>query len=177
MRILVVLLGRTVPGFHPLLDAIAAEFGATVTTAFMDEPMTRSFRSSRKQYDAVAFLKELAPLAAGAADKAVFITREDLFSSGMQFVFGVTLGKTSLVSLARLDPRFYGPVPDPAAANALFKERILKEVVHELGHASGLGHCGSEKCVMVFSNSLANVDAKRSAFCAKCKKEIKTKSD
>ncbi len=177
MRILVVLLGRTMPGFHPLLDAISREFGAAVTTELIDEPLTRSFRSQRRQYDAGVFLKELAPAVASEADKAVFITRDDLFGSHFPFVFGMAKGKSCIVSLARLDPRFYGPISSPATANALFKERIAKEVVHELGHTFGLGHCRNRKCVMAFSRSLEGVDAKGKSFCKRCKKEIKTKSD
>jgi archaemetzincin len=176
MRILVVLLGRTLPGFHPLLDSIAKEFGAKVTTEFIDAPFTRSFRPARKQYDAGVFLSELASRVSHHVDKAIFITREDMFAGELNFVFGLTSGKNCIVSLARLDPRFHGHVHDAAKANALFKARILKEAFHELGHASGLGHCGDQACVMSFSNSLDEVDAKGTAFCGRCKKGIKTKS-
>ncbi|MDD5339629.1 MAG: archaemetzincin family Zn-dependent metalloprotease [Candidatus ainarchaeum sp.] len=176
MRILVALIGRTMPGFHPLLDLIGKEFGATVTTEFLDMPITRSFRSQRGQYDAEVFLKELAPMVSHHADMTAFITREDLFAGGLNFVFGLASGRNCIVSLARLDPRFYGPVSSPAKANAIFKERIQKETLHELGHTSGLGHCDDKNCVMSFSNSLEEVDAKGRAFCERCKKEIKTKS-
>lgn len=176
MRILVVLLGRTIPGFHHLIDSISREFGAKVTTELIDEPMTRSFRSSRDQYDALALLKELAPMVSPHVDRAVFITRKDLFSGGAAFIFGVALGKNCIVSLARLDPRFYGPVSDATEANVLFKERIAKEVLHELGHTFGLGHCRNRKCVMTASHWLEGVDAKGRAFCERCKEEIKTKS-
>jgi archaemetzincin len=169
-------MGRTVPGFHPLLDLLSREFGATVTTEFIDAPLTRSFRSRRRQYDAGVFLKELAPMVSHHVDLALFITREDLFSDGTLFIFGMALGRNCIVSLARLDPRFYGPVSSPAEANALFKERIQKEVLHELGHALGLGHCPNPKCAMAASKSLQGVDAKGVAFCGRCKKQIKTKS-
>jgi len=33
-------------------------------------------------------------------------------------------------------------------------QRVIKEAVHELGHAFGLTHCENSKCVMHFSNSL-----------------------
>jgi archaemetzincin len=176
MRILVVLLGRTMPGFHPLLDSISREFGAKVTTELIDVPFTRSFRSRRNQYDAGVMLKELAPMVSHYADKALFITRDDLFGSQFQFIFGMAKGKNCIVSLARLDPRFYGPVRNPSGANALFKERIHKEVLHELGHTLGLEHCRNRKCVMAFSGSFEGIDRKGKSFCGCCKQEIKTQS-
>jgi len=176
MRILVVLLGRTIPGFHPLVDAISRTFGAKVTTELIDPPFTRSFRSSRNQYDAEVLLEELTPLVSEHADKAVFITRDDLFGSDFPYIFGMAKGKNCIVSLYRLDPRAYGPVKDAAAANALFKERILKEVIHELGHTFGLQNCGDPKCVMAFSRSIEGLDAKGRAFRGSCSEEIKTKS-
>lgn len=44
----------------------------------------------------------------------------------------------------------------------------MKEAVHELGHTFGLVHCIDPKCVMFFSNSLADTDNKNTKFCKKC---------
>ena len=176
MRILVVLLGRMVPGFHPLIDSISREFGATLTTEFVDAPFTRSFRRRRNQYDAGVMLGELAPLVSHHAERALFITPDDLFGSRFPFIFGMAKGKNCIVSLARLNPRIHGPIYSPSQANALFKERIHKEVLHELGHTFGLGHCSDRNCVMAFSGSYEGIDAKGKSFCERCKKEIKTKS-
>ncbi|MBV9667768.1 MAG: hypothetical protein JO327_06520, partial [Nitrososphaeraceae archaeon] len=33
----------------------------------------------------------------------------------------------------------------------LFYQRIVKEAVHELGHAFGMNHCRNTSCVMHFS--------------------------
>jgi archaemetzincin len=38
-----------------------------------------------------------------------------------------------------------------------FGQRLVKEAVHELGHAFGLNHCENIECVMHFSNSLQNI--------------------
>jgi archaemetzincin len=176
MRILVVLLGRTMPGFHPLIDSISREFGAKVTTEFIDAPFTRSFRSQRNQYDAGVMLGELAPLVSHHADRALFITWNDLFGSQFPFIFGMSKGKNCIVSLARLDPRFHGPVPDTSKANTLFKERIHKEVMHELGHTFGLGHCRNRDCIMAFSGSFQGIDYKGKSFCETCKQQIKTQA-
>lgn len=174
MLVALVLVGRTLPGFTSLADAVRREFKAQITTAFVDFPMTHSFRSERRQYDADALLTDLVRFASSDADRTVFITREDLFAGGLNFVFGLAEGGACLVSTTRLDPRFYGRVGDAAGANLLFRERMVKEVLHELGHTFGLGHCESKRCVMVFSNSIGDVDFKGKEFCARCQNALKT---
>jgi archaemetzincin len=53
-----------------------------------------------------------------------------------------------------------------------FYDRAVKEIVHELGHTFGLGHCPNSKCVMHFSNSLADTDLKEAYFCNMCRPKI-----
>ena len=48
----------------------------------------------------------------------------------------------------------------------------LKEAVHELGHTLGLAHCPNAKCVMHFSNSLADTDRKGSVLCPVCQRRV-----
>jgi Peptidase family M54 len=69
----------------------------------------------------------------------------------LNFVFGIaqSRGRAAVISLCRL-----GLGADPP----LRRERVLKEAVHELGHTLGLNHCPDAKCVMHFSNSLADTD-------------------
>ncbi len=80
----------------------------------------------------------------------------DLTVPGLNFVFGLAdpARGAAVISLARLYPEFYGQPRDPRR----FKERAVKEAVHELGHLLGLGHCPDPACVMSFSNSLADTD-------------------
>jgi archaemetzincin len=51
--------------------------------------------------------------------------------------------------------------------------RVIKEAVHELGHALGLTHCEKSRCVMHFSNSLQDTDFKHYMFCERCNKILK----
>jgi len=171
MRIAIVLVDRTVPGIQELMDAVRKEFGAEVIRDMLDLGATRSFRKERKQYDAEILLAEVSRFSP-PADKALYVFREDMFAGGLNFVFGLASGDSAIISTARLDPRFYGKAGDQHAAGELFKERLVKEALHELGHAFGLPHCDDRKCVMVFSNSIADVDFKEAGFCERCRKAL-----
>jgi archaemetzincin len=103
-------------------------------------------------------------------ERVVGIADVDLYVPRLNFVFGeadVGAG-TAIVSLCRLRQEYYGLAPD----EALFLERATKEIVHELGHTFGLGHCPNNKCVMHFSNSLADTDLKEAYFCNECRPRI-----
>ncbi|MDD5172038.1 MAG: archaemetzincin family Zn-dependent metalloprotease [Candidatus ainarchaeum sp.] len=172
MRILIVLVGRTIPGFNELADKLSRTFKCPVSLELIDFPLTRSFRSERKQYDAGAFLREMGRFSEPGT-KTVFMVREDMFSTPLNFVFGLAAADSCVVATARLDPRFYGKVDDGKKAGALFKERLFKEMMHELGHTLGMPHCNDKKCVMAFSNSIADVDHKGAGFCKNCQKALK----
>jgi archaemetzincin len=73
-------------------------------------------------------------------------------------------GPAAIIALPRLRQSFYGLPED----EALYHERAVKEAVHEMGHTYGLGHCRNRRCVMAFSNSLLDTDAKSRHFCARC---------
>ena len=42
----------------------------------------------------------------------------------------------------------------------LLRERVVKEVLHELGHTFGLTHCAESKCVMSLATHIELVDSK-----------------
>lgn len=171
MKIAVFLVGRTIPAFTDIINTVSKEFKAKIGFNMIDLPTTHSFDSKRKQYNAEQLLRDLFSFAPPDADKAVYIIREDIFAGNLSFVFGLAADRACIVSTARLDPRFYGE-KDMEKARSLFKERLIKEIIHELGHTLGLPHCEEKKCVMVFSNSIEDVDFKGKEFCKYCSKAL-----
>jgi archaemetzincin len=98
------------------------------------------------------------------------VTDCDLYLPQLNFVFGeadIARG-IAVISVARLREEFYGHPPDAE----LFKRRIITEAVHEVGHALGFDHCPDLRCVMYFSNTLADTDRKGSRFCTRCREKF-----
>jgi archaemetzincin len=126
--------------------------------------LAQAYDPERKQYFSSKLLASLGK--AGREERVVGISDVDIYVPRLNFVFGeADIGSgTAIISLCRLRQEYYGLAPD----EALFLERATKEIVHELGHTFGLGHCPNNKCVMHFSNSLADTDLKEASFCPKC---------
>ncbi len=124
------------------------------------------YDSRRRQYQAQAVIGELRTLSYPGSDRVVGLIDADCYAPGLNFVFGQAAlgGREAFVALSRLRPAFYGQPEDVA----LFHERVLKEVLHELGHTWGLGHCVNPHCVMYFSNTLEDTDRKGLDYCLEC---------
>lgn len=132
---------------------------------------THAYDGRKKQYESGPFLEALARYSIGAkGEKLLGVTQVDIFTPGINFIFGHAHvgGRICVISIHRLDPRFYGEVED----YELFLERCIKEGVHELGHTYGLGHCRDAECVMVFSNNVVDVDGKKPWFCRGCQEAM-----
>lgn len=131
---------------------------------------TYAYDRRRKQYRVGEILLRLRRLDAPRAYRLLGLVDGDCYTPGLNFVFGQAMagGRDAVVALPRLRQEFYGLPED----ESLFQERAIKEAVHELGHTYGLGHCPNPRCVMYFSNSLADTDIKGAAFCERCRGEL-----
>ena len=56
-----------------------------------------------------------------------------------------------------------------------FRERLLKESLHELGHTLGLEDHREPDCVMNYSSTIEDVDKKNKEYCSKCRKNLNRK--
>jgi archaemetzincin len=139
---------------------------AEIEAGFGD--LAQAYDPKRKQYYSSGLLASLKKLERD--ERVVGVADVDLYVPRLNFVFGEAdvVSGTAIVSLCRLRQEYYGLAPD----EALFLERAAKEIVHELGHTFGLGHCSNNRCVMHFSNSLADTDLKEAHFCNMCRPKI-----
>ena len=125
-----------------------------------------AFNRGRRQYSAQLINQRLHSTKLLDEERTLGVTARDLYIPELSFVFGLADpdAGVAVISLARLDPRFYGEPPN----DQLFQERAIKEALHELGHTFGLSHCPDPLCVMHFSNTIHDTDIKQARFCPHC---------
>ena len=153
-----------------LVDRLAEVTRRDVVVGEMVSLPVAGYDRHRQQYRASAFIAVLRALHCPSAERVVGLTDVDCYARGLNFIFGQATmgGREAFVALPCLRESFYGLPED----TILFRERVLKEVVHELGHTWGLCHCADPHCVMHFSNSLHDTDAKGKDFCPRCQARI-----
>ena len=96
----------------------------------------------------------------------------DLFIPILTFLFGQSIlnGNTSVISLYRLRNELYGIKRD----ESLKQERLIKVIVHEIGHMFGLIHCQHPVCIMNSSTYVEHLDQKNAEFCEQCRTILNT---
>ncbi len=166
----------TEPGLN-LLESLAASLARTfrVPCRIRPQPMdvSGSWDAARGQYYSTAILR-LMERAWGVPSspeaRVLGVTQGDLYVPVLTFVFGEAQvdGSCATVSMARLREEFYGLPAD----EALLRERLLKESIHELGHTFGLRHCADWRCVMASSYGVERLDVKSAQFCRVCSKVV-----
>lgn len=168
MIILVSIGGVDEASIKNLNQPLAEIFGQGIQVGDSITLPPESWNQRRGQYLASKLLAEL-PSPPSPDDRVLGVVDVDVFASGLNFVFGEAdiTGRRALISLVRLRQEFYSLPQD----ENLFRERVFKEAVHELGHTYGLGHCPDSTCVMYFSNSLHDTDVKGRDFCPNCQEK------
>lgn len=148
-----------------LEEQLGSIFGAVEVRPAIAVP-AKALVPQRCQLEGASVLAAIPATENGVYDAVLGLIDEDLFVADLNFIFGLAYGRRAIISLTRLRQEFYGLSSDPE----LFRERAKKEAVHELGHVFGLPHCPDERCVMHFSNSIAETDLKGWRFCERCRR-------
>ncbi|MDW7991908.1 MAG: archaemetzincin family Zn-dependent metalloprotease [Anaerolineae bacterium] len=168
--ILLIPLGTVAPQtLEWLRDELAVLLSCSVEVG-PEVPLPKAgYDPRRGQYIGEAMLDALRWVG-GPAERVLGLADVDCYAPGLNFIFGqaVLNGREAFVALPRLRPSFYGLPED----EGLFRQRLLKEAVHELGHTFGLGHCPDPRCVMHFSNTLHDTDVKDATFCSRCRQRL-----
>ena len=125
-----------------------------------------AFDPGRQQYLVSALMETLLSKPRESGVFIIGVTDVDLFLPVFTHVFGTAQlgGPVGVASEFRLHPEHSG---DPSDAG-LLRRRLLKEVLHELGHTLGLVHCKASWCAMSPSRLPEQIDLKDAAFCPVC---------
>ncbi len=126
-----------------------------------------AFHRERQQYHSSEILQRMPSFLTADSWRMLGIAAVDLYIPILTFVFGEAQmgGPCAVVSTHRLRQEFYGLSPDPE----LFRQRLIKEAVHEVGHTLNLTHCHDYRCVMASSHAVEWIDLKGSALCDACR--------
>jgi archaemetzincin len=138
--------------------------GEVTQTERLPQSMFNAFRNQYRSDEVLDFLEK------HYQGRILGVTKEDLYTEGLNYIFGQAKmrGRVALISICRLDPKFFHQQED----EELFEKRVVKESIHEVGHMLGLTHCNKRACVMSFSNTAGEVDQKTKYLCDMCKIQI-----
>ncbi len=125
-----------------------------------------AFHGERQQYHSSEILQRMQSYLTADSWRMLGIVSVDLYIPILTFVFGEAQmgGPCAVVSAHRLRQEFYGLPPDPE----LFRQRVIKEAVHELGHTLHLTHCDDYRCAMAPSHAVEWIDLKETMLCPSC---------
>jgi len=138
---------------------------------------TNVFDRDKGQFDAEKIIDFLNKQEILSRSKAVIaLIDEDIFYGKMSYIFGLAAIRNKKVVVStyrlRMNYTFTGYV-----SIEKFKERVFKELLHEIGHIFGLKHCLNKQCVMSFSNTLKEVDDKLPMLCDLCLERLRELSE
>ena len=153
-----------------VINELRKILSAKIRTTELSLDLKKSYSSERNQYYSTQIIAEAVDQTDHLDGKVVLLVDFDLYIPVFTFVFGEAQlnGKHSIVSLCRLHEEFYTGKTD----DVLLLDRIIKEILHELGHNFGLLHCNNWDCVMHSSSIIEEVDIKGGNYCSECIKSL-----
>lgn len=129
-----------------------------------------AYHPERQQFHSSELLQHMNALLEPRDWRLLAVADVDLYIPILKYVFGEAQvgGPCAVVSAFRLRQEFYGLDRD----DALLRERLLKECVHELGHTLSLRHCQDYRCVMASSHAVEWIDLRQSVLCKACRMQV-----
>jgi archaemetzincin len=134
-----------------------------------------AFDPERRQYLATELMCQLLEPPPDPGERRIGVAAVDLYLPVFSHVFGTAQlgGHVGVASLYRLRPEYAGAPQDIGR----MRERLAKEVLHELGHTFGLVHCRRPWCVMAASRLPEEIDLKDLSFCDACAEHLQLGQD
>ena len=154
-----------------MAQSASKEFLYPVIIRELHYDLNEYFDPARRQYNGNKLLQMVEQLSGPPAVKTVGLFSVDLFIPILTYIFGQAYlnGGHGIVSRYRLSNERYGLRYD----EVVLRERLVKEVNHELGHCFGLIHCADVACVMRSSTYVEDIDQKGERLCPVCRGRIK----
>ena len=151
-------------------EAIWREFLHPVNNRDIHLDLNEFFDPARHQYNGNKLLKVVDDLDLPDSAKAIGLFSVDLYIPILTYIFGQAYlnGRSGIASIYRLSNERYG-IPND---DNVLSERLVKEVIHELGHTFGLIHCHVPECVMRSSTYVEDIDQKGSSLCLNCREKL-----
>jgi archaemetzincin len=110
-----------------------------------------AYNSQRKQYNASSLIEYMTR--SKGTGIALWLVDQDIYTKELDYVFGCAA-------------RDYGAVVSTFRLKK--DEHVLKEAMHEVGHALGIKHCNG-RCYMRSSYTVEEVEMKPYRLCDNCK--------
>lgn len=129
---------------------------------------TPSYHAERQHFHSSEILQRMQGLVRPRDWRFLAVAEVDLYIPILKYVFGeAQIGGPCVVSTFRLRQELYGLDQD----DALLRERLLKECIHEL-HTLNLRQCQDYQCAMASSHSVEGIDLRDNQLCEACRYEL-----
>ncbi len=153
-----------------VVSELSNRFSSKISLIEIQLNLLKYLSKERGQYFSTEIIADAMDLTGKYNGKIILLTDVDLFVPVLTFIFGEAQlsGKHSIVSACRLHEEFYSGKSD----DKILFERLIKEILHELGHNYGLLHCLNWDCVMHTSPGIEEVDIKGNSYCKKCASKV-----
>lgn len=131
-----------------------------------------AYYKGRNRYRADKLLDYLAGIIPEHSDYIIGLTDKDISTTNGKYddwgIFGLGFmpGKSCVISTFRLKGHIKSPMH--------YEERLIKVVLHELGHNFGLDHCITKNCMMEDAGgTIKTIDNEKTGLCPVCRGKLK----